>query len=110
MATKPGEGESMTTGEAAAYARGRSDGLRDAADAIQCSGCGSVAAVLALQDGAAAGDAQEADDGWDDEAGKRINSLITKLEAARAENAALRADLALCRERDGMTGLEYRGG
>lgn len=28
----------------------------------------------------------------------------------RAEVAALRADLALCRERDGMTGLEYRGG
>lgn len=28
----------------------------------------------------------------------------------RAENVTLRADLALAREREGATGLEYRGG
>lgn len=31
-------------------------------------------------------------------------------ESLRAEIATLRADLALCLQREGMTGMEYRGG
>lgn len=43
----------------------------------------------------------------------RLRVLVeAEAEIARleTENAALRADLALAREREGMTGLEYRGG
>lgn len=38
------------------------------------------------------------------------DALWKERDKLRAEVAALRADLAMAREREGMTGLEYRGG
>lgn len=38
------------------------------------------------------------------------DAAAAEIARLRAENATLRAELAMAREREGMTGLEYRGG